>query len=159
MPKEYNKVLKYNHGEKSLKHRFIIYADLECLLKKISTCHNNPEISSTTKKYEHTPTGYSMFTRCSFYATKNKLDYYRGRDCLQIICKDLKEHATKIISYEKKEMMPSIYKTINFIKSKRFFIYAKRDLVLMMIIKSTIKSEIIVIKLEHIEELLIVFVT
>ena len=65
----------------------------------------------------------------------------------------------KIISYEKKEMMPSIYKTINFIKSKRFFIYAKRDLVLMMIIKSTIKSEIIVIKLEHIEELLIVFVT
>ena len=55
--------------------------------------------------------------------------------------------------------MPSMYKTINFIKSKRFVIYAKRDLILMMIIKSIIKSEIIVIKLEHIEELLIVFVT
>ena len=34
MPKEDNKVFKYNHGEKSMKVPFIIYADLECLLKK-----------------------------------------------------------------------------------------------------------------------------
>ena len=32
MPKEDNKALKYNHGEKSMKHPFIIYADVECLL-------------------------------------------------------------------------------------------------------------------------------
>ena len=50
MPEEYNKTLKYNEGEKSMKSPFIIYADLECLLEKINTCHNNPEISSTTKK-------------------------------------------------------------------------------------------------------------
>ena len=37
-------------------------------------------------------------------------------------------------------------------------IYAKRDLVLMMIIKSIINSEIIVTTQENIEELLIVFV-
>ena len=46
-----------------------------------------------------------MFTRCSFDATKNKLDYYRGKDCIERFCKDLKEHLTKIINY-KKEMMP-----------------------------------------------------
>ena len=34
MPEEESKVLKYNHGENSMKHPFIIYADLECLLKK-----------------------------------------------------------------------------------------------------------------------------
>ena len=34
MPKEDKKILKYNHGEKPLKAPFIIYADLECLLKK-----------------------------------------------------------------------------------------------------------------------------
>ena len=34
MPKEDNKTLKYNHGEKSLKVPFIIHADLEFLLKK-----------------------------------------------------------------------------------------------------------------------------
>ena len=49
MPEEYNKTLKYNEGEKSMRLPFVIYADLECLLEKISTCHNNPEKSSTTK--------------------------------------------------------------------------------------------------------------
>ena len=34
MPDENNNILKYNPGEKSLKHSVIIYADLECLLKK-----------------------------------------------------------------------------------------------------------------------------
>ena len=41
MPGEYNKILKYNQGEKSMKLPFIIYADLECLLEKMNTCHNN----------------------------------------------------------------------------------------------------------------------
>ena len=33
MPKEHGKI-EYLSGEKSLKARFIIYSDLECLLKK-----------------------------------------------------------------------------------------------------------------------------
>ena len=43
MPKENNKILKYNYGEKSMKSPFIIFSDLESILKKTSTCHNNPE--------------------------------------------------------------------------------------------------------------------
>ena len=39
---------EYNHGEKPMKLRFVIYADLECLLEKMSTCINNPYESSTT---------------------------------------------------------------------------------------------------------------
>ena len=31
MPTDYNEILKYNHGKKSLKAPFIIYLDLECL--------------------------------------------------------------------------------------------------------------------------------
>ena len=42
MPEEYNKILKYNEGEKSMIVPFIIYADSECLLEKMNTCHNNP---------------------------------------------------------------------------------------------------------------------
>ena len=34
MPKEDNKLLKYNHGEKSMKVPFIIYSGLESLLEK-----------------------------------------------------------------------------------------------------------------------------
>ena len=98
MPKEDNKVSKYNHGEKSMKVSFIIYADMESLLEKMITCHNNLKKSSTTKINKHTPSGYSMFTHCLFYATKNKLDFYRGKDCMKRFCKILKEHTTKIFS-------------------------------------------------------------
>ena len=49
MPSEDSKILKYRPGEKSLKAPFIIYADLECILKKQS-CQNNPENSYTERK-------------------------------------------------------------------------------------------------------------
>ena len=58
MPNEDNKILKYNHGEKSMKAPFIIYADLESLLEKMSTCYDSPEKSSTAKINKHTPSGY-----------------------------------------------------------------------------------------------------
>ena len=47
IPKPCNKTLKYNHGEKSLKTPFAIYADLECLLMKQQLCQNNPNRSYT----------------------------------------------------------------------------------------------------------------
>ena len=49
IPNEDNKILKYNHGEKSLKAPFTIYADLECLLIKDQFCQNNSQISYTEK--------------------------------------------------------------------------------------------------------------
>ena len=64
MPKKDNKILKYNHGEKSMKVPFIIYSDLESLLEKISICHNNPKNSSTIKIHKHTASVYSLFTHC-----------------------------------------------------------------------------------------------
>ena len=106
MPTKNNYILKYNHGEKSMKLPFAIYADLECLLEKMSTCINNPNESSTTEINKHTPSGYSLFTHCSFDESKNKLNYYRGEDCMKKFCKDLRTHATKIINYGKKKMMP-----------------------------------------------------
>ena len=69
----------------------------------MSTFINNPNESSTTEINKHTPSGYSIFTSCSFDQTKNKLDHYRGKDYMKKFCKDLREHATKIISYEKKK--------------------------------------------------------
>ena len=106
MPNENNKILKCNHGEKSIKVPIIIYADFESLLEKMSTCHNNPEKSSTTKINKHTPSGYSLFTHCSFDSTKNKLHCYRGKDGMERFCHDLKEHATKKKQLWKKEMIP-----------------------------------------------------
>ena len=53
------------------------------LLEKLTTCDNNPEKLSTIKINEHTSSGYSLFTQCPFDKTKNKLDCYRGKYCLE----------------------------------------------------------------------------
>ena len=132
MPKENNQILKCNHGEKSMKVPFIIYADLQSLLENMSTCHNNPE-KSTIKINEHTFSGYSLFTDSSFYLTKNKLDCYGGKDCMEKFCDDLKEYATKIINYEKTKMIPLT-------DEENWSYKKKKDLVLMMIIKSKVRD-------------------
>ena len=100
MPDEDKKILKYIHGEKSLKGPAIIYADVECLLKKMHSCQNNTGKSYTEKKFKHTRSGYSLFTSCSFDATKNKLDCYKGKYCMERFSKELRDHAIKIIDYE-----------------------------------------------------------
>ena len=105
MPEKDNKTLKYNHRQKSMQVPFIIYADLESLFEKMNTCLNNPAKPSTIKINKHKPSGCSSFTHCSFDTTKNKFDYYRVKNCMKNFCLDLREQATKIINYERKEMI------------------------------------------------------
>ena len=139
MPNENNKIIKYNQGEKSIKSPFIIYADLECLLEKISTCYNNPKELSTTEINQHTSSGYSLFTHCSFDKTKNKLDYYRVDNCMKKFCKDLREHASKIINYEKKDMIPLTKKEEKRHNKPKVCYICKKDLIQIIMIKSIIK--------------------
>ena len=91
MPDKDNNILKYNPGEKCMKVSFVIYVDLECLLENISFCYNDPNKSSTTKINKQTHSGYSLSTHCSFDNTKNMPSYYRGEDCVKMLCKDLKK--------------------------------------------------------------------
>ena len=51
---------------KSDKITYIIYTDIESLIKKIDECANNPENSSATNIGEHIPSGYSMSTIWAF---------------------------------------------------------------------------------------------
>ena len=160
MPKKNNKILKYNPGEKSLKVPFIIYADLECILQKINACQKNPTKSYTEKKAKHEPSGYSLVTYCSFDKSKNEIKYCRGEDCMKMFCKDLKDQATKIINYEKKEI-PLTDKEKEKHENKKICCICEQEFVLIKIkknLKRSRKSEIMIIIQENIEELLIVFV-
>ena len=88
----------------------------------MNTCYNNPKESSTTEISKHTPSGYSLFTHCSF----DKTNYYRGKGCMKKFCKDLRKHATKIINYEKKKMIPlTIKEEIRHNKQKICYICKK----------------------------------
>ena len=129
MPEWVNKTIKHNPGEKSFKKPFVIYLDLECILKKLQSHNNNSnnnnnsnsnnnsdsnnnnnnnniEESDTEKKAKHEPSGWVMFIKCSFDKKETKLNHYRRKDCIVKLCKKLKESATEIINHEKKEMIP-----------------------------------------------------
>ena len=43
-----------------------------------------------------------MFTRCSFDKKENKRNYFRGKDCIEKLCKKLNERAMKRINYGEK---------------------------------------------------------
>ena len=160
MPKWVEKKLKYNSGEKSLKAPFEIYLDLECLLKREQSCENNNlEKSYIEKKARRKPSGWAMFTRRSFNEKENKVSYYRGKDCIEKLCKKLKERAMKIINYIKKEMIPLTYEENKSYKEQEACHICEKSFVWikMMKIKERLKTTVII--QENFEELLIVNAT
>ena len=66
---------EFNHYIKLDKMLYIIYADMESLVKKIDGSTNNPENSSTTKIDEHIPCGCSIW---AFNNVENKPTLYCG---------------------------------------------------------------------------------
>ena len=104
MPTEKNNILKYSGGTKSLKMPYVIHADLECLLLEEQLCRNNPDKSYTDGDAIHEPCGYSLDLVSSFDVKENIHSFYRGKDCVKKVCKELKEICTRIVNYEQKEM-------------------------------------------------------
>ena len=80
--------------------------------------------------------GWAMFTRCSFDKKENKLNYFRGRDCIEKFCKKLKERAIKIINYEEKEMIPLTHEQNKFYKEQNYVIYGKKSFVWIKMMKT-----------------------
>ena len=80
------------------------YDDLECIIKKIDGCKNNPENSSTTKVSQHIPSGFAMCTTSLFRSIENKHNVYRGKGYMNKFCEFLKEYALKIINFKNRKM-------------------------------------------------------
>ena len=72
-------------------------------IKKVQSCQNNPEKSYTEKIAIHKPSGWSLFVRSSFDEKENKLDYYRGKDCAEKVCKKFREKVIEVIDYRKEK--------------------------------------------------------
>ena len=102
MPKFAKRIIKYAHGVKSLRAPFAIYLGLECLLKKKNNLVKTIAKNHTQRKKLRMSL---LAGQCSFDKAENKLNYYRGRDCIEKLCKKLKEYAMKIINYEEKEII------------------------------------------------------
>ena len=97
------KILKYSHGEKSLRVPVAYYADIEYLNKQIDTCHHNPEQSFTTRVSKHKPCGFSIVAKLPLTNIREKNTCYRGEDCIEKFCKKLREWVMEIVNYEIKK--------------------------------------------------------
>ena len=63
MPKK-DDILKFKNYYKGEKVPFIIYADMESLIKPIQSCEPNPQSSYTKKYQKHEPISYSYYIKC-----------------------------------------------------------------------------------------------
>ena len=105
MPSEDTRVLEFNQNRKYDEAPSIIYGDLESLIKRIDGCKKSFEKSSTTKVGEHIPCRHSMSPTLPLHDIENKHDADRGEGCMQKFRESLREHAVKIINFEKKKMI------------------------------------------------------
>ena len=76
------------------------------MVRKIDECTNNPEKSSTRKIGENVPCRYSISTIWAFDSVENKHSLCRGEDYMKKFCTSLREHATNVINFENKKMLP-----------------------------------------------------
>ena len=130
--------------------------------KKCLTIKIIPKDLIQREKNKHAPSGYLWFTNFSFDKIKSKLDCYRGKNYMERLCKDLRKHVMKIINYVKKEMIPLTDKETDSYENQKVCHICKKELIVLikmikMHLNYNIKSEIIVITLENLEELLIIF--
>ena len=107
---------------------YIIYTDIESLIRKIGRCAGNPENFSTTKIGEHVPCGYSVSLIWTFDHRENKSTFDRGKDCMEKFCESVRGHAKNIINFEKKRCYRYWSKNLNQIKMQKYAIFVENNL-------------------------------
>ena len=112
------KILELKQYMKCDKIPYVIYADIESLIRKIDGCANNQEKLSAMKISEYIPCEYSISTIWEFEHVKNKYSLYRGKDCMKRFWASLREHEQRIIGFEKKKMLPLTRKELKNAKLK-----------------------------------------
>ena len=102
LPDKDNNIKKHDFGSKALRMNYIIYVDLECLLVNFDTCSKEPNKSYTINEALHMPLGYAISVLHKS-TNSSKVSYYREKDCIQKLCKELREIDEKLFNAQKKQ--------------------------------------------------------
>ena len=100
LPENDKKFKEHKPGSKSSRINDVIYVDLECLLVVYDTCSNTPIKSHTTNISQHIPSGYSINVVRN-HINSSVVTYYRGKDSIQKLCKELRDVGEKLFNTEK----------------------------------------------------------
>jgi CTP:phosphocholine cytidylyltransferase-like protein len=96
MPKPYNNILQFKKFNHSLKVPFVVYADFECMLKKIHTCQPSDETSYTNVYQKHTPNDFVYYVMYSNVDYKPPVEY-PGIDAAEVFYRKFKENIDKFL--------------------------------------------------------------
>ena len=95
LPAQRNDILEFDQYMKSDKMPYIVYADIESLIKQIDNCKNDPEKYSIAKIGKRIPCKYSMSSIWAFDHIENKHSLYHRKDyekVLQIFKRSCKKY-------------------------------------------------------------------
>ena len=84
MPKEGENKMKFQNYNKQMKAPYVVYADFECLVKKIATCEPNNKHSFTVKTEKHEPCGFSYVIVRSDGKTFGSIQLQRRRRGIRV---------------------------------------------------------------------------
>ena len=91
LPKEGENKMRFQNYHKQMKVPYVVYADFECLVKKIATCEPDNNQSFTVKREKHEPCGFSYVVVRSDGRTHGPFQY-RGEHAVYVFLRWLLEH-------------------------------------------------------------------
>jgi len=143
-------ILEFNNFKRSTKVPIVIYADFECMTKRIQSCQPDLDKSFTEKYQKHEPSGFCYYILKNGEPVKEFLYSQRedGEDIAGIFIDRLEKDLDRIWSLEKRScklMVMNEKDKIDFENAKTCYLCKKQHSFLM--IKSV---EIMIIKLENI---------
>ena len=105
MPKK-GTYLRFKNFLHSEKFPFVVYADMESLIKNMDNCDPNPNKSYTKKYQKHEPISFTYYIKCfDDNVSEPILRTYTGKDSMDVFIKWLEEDVKAIANIEPKEMV------------------------------------------------------
>ena len=88
--------IEFCDGQNQVKVPFIMYVDLESILKPIQG--PNPESMGpyTSKVTKHSSSGWCVYSKFMYREVKDPLRLYRGKDCLKKFCDYIRQEANRL---------------------------------------------------------------
>ena len=91
MPKQGENKMTFTNHHKQMKAPYVVYADFECLVRKMATCEPDSKQSFTMKTEKHEPCGFSYVVVRSDGQTFGP-HTYRGEDAVFVFLRWLQNH-------------------------------------------------------------------
>ena len=95
MPKQGENKMAFKNFYKQMKAPYAVYADFECVLRKINTCEPDNKQSFTIKTEKHEPCGFSYMIVRSDGQFSGPYTY-RGEDAVYVFLRYLLNHETEM---------------------------------------------------------------